>query len=185
MDVRRARRIIAAQRATIVALVMALLTSVLCCIALVAVIAIGGISATTKTSSVQAVELKREEVVAVEEAALDPEKIADKIIYVTATAYCTCPKCCGIWSAEHESRIGTGYVQTTYSGTIPTEGRTIAVDPDVIPLGSTVVADDREYIAEDIGGAIKGDRIDFYFDSHEEALAFGCQKLTVEVFMED
>lgn len=185
MDVRRARRIIAAQRATIVALVMALLTPVLCCIALVAVIVIGNISATTKTSSVQAVEPKRDEVVATLPAALEPGKIPDKVIYVAATAYCTCPKCCGIWSADHESRIGTDYVQTTYSGTIPEEGRTIAVDPDVIPLGSRVVADGREYIAEDIGGAIKGDRIDIYFESHEDALAFGSQMLTVEVFMED
>lgn len=66
------------------------------------------------------------------------------------TAYCTCVKCCGIWSAEHPSRVGTDYVQRTKSGTIPTADRTVSVDPDVIPLGTVLIIDGHEYIAEDI-----------------------------------
>lgn len=66
------------------------------------------------------------------------------------TAYCTCVKCCGIWSAEHPSRVGTDYVQRTKSGTIPTADRTVSVDPDVIPLGTVLIIDGCEYIAEDI-----------------------------------
>lgn len=42
------------------------------------------------------------------------------------------------------------------------EGHIIAVDPNVIPLGSKVLIDGHEYIAEDIGGAVKGEVIDIY-----------------------
>lgn len=97
------------------------------------------------------------------------------------TAYCHCVKCCGIWSAEHPSRIGTGYVQKTSSGTIAQAGRTVAVDPSVIPYGTVLIINGREYVAEDSGGVIKGNRLDIYFDSHESALAFGVQ--TANVYM--
>lgn len=86
------------------------------------------------------------------------------------TAYCTCEKCCGEWADG-----------ITYSGTKATPGRTIAVDPDVIPLGSTVYINGTEYIAEDIGGAIKENRIDVLFATHQEALAFGVQYANVKI----
>lgn len=107
------------------------------------------------------------------------------IITVTITAYCPCPSCCGIWSAQHESRIGTDYVQKTSSGTIPTAGRTIATDPSVIPAGSKVVIDGHTYIAEDTGGGIKGNRIDIYFDTHQEALNWGVQTKEIKVYEPD
>lgn len=97
------------------------------------------------------------------------------------TAYCTCVKCCGIWSQDHPSRVGTDYVQKTASGTIPTAGRTVAVDPDVIPYGTTLVIDGHEYIAEDTGGAINGNVIDIYFDSHESACEYGVQYKTIYI----
>ena len=86
------------------------------------------------------------------------------------TAYCTCPKCCGVWADG-----------ITYTGTQATPGRTVAVDPDVIPLGSTVYINDIAYVAEDIGGAIKGKRIDVLFSSHQEALEFGVQYSNVSI----
>lgn len=97
------------------------------------------------------------------------------------TAYCTCVKCCGIWSSEHPSRVGTDYVQRTKSGTIPTAGRTVSVDPDVIPLGTAIIIDGHEYIAEDTGNAVKGNTLDIYFDSHEAAVEYGVQKKTIYV----
>lgn len=97
------------------------------------------------------------------------------------TAYCTCVKCCGIWSQEHPSRIGTDYIQKTASGTIPTAGRTIAVDTEIIPFGTVVVIDGHEYIAEDIGGAVKGNILDIYFDSHEDACEYGVQYKTIYI----
>ena len=69
----------------------------------------------------------------------------------------------------------------TYTGTEATAGRTVAVDPDVIPLGSTVYIDGAEYIAEDIGGAIKGRRIDVLLPTHEAALEFGVQYADVAI----
>lgn len=42
------------------------------------------------------------------------------------------------------------------------EGHTIAVDPSVIPPGSEVLINDHEYVAEDIGRAVKGNVIDIY-----------------------
>ena len=105
-----------------------------------------------------------------------------EVLTVSITAYCPCVSCCGIWSAQHESRIGTDYVQKTSSGTIPTAGRTIATDPKVIPAGSRVIIDGHEYIAEDTGGGIKGNRIEIYFDTHQEALNWGVQTKEVKVY---
>lgn len=104
-----------------------------------------------------------------------------KTIIVTTTAYCPCVHCCGIWSAQHPSRIGTGYVQKTSSGAIPVAGRTIATDPDVIPYGSRVLINGHEYIAEDTGSGVNGYHIDIYFDSHDEARNWELQ--TTEVVL--
>lgn len=61
-------------------------------------------------------------------------------------------------------------------------GRTIAVDPRVIPLGSKVRMNGREYVAEDAGGAIKSKRIDLFVENHEQAMKFG--KKLIEVYVE-
>ena len=89
------------------------------------------------------------------------------------THYCPCELCCDEWADG-----------ITYTGTTATAGRTVAVDPDVIPLGSTVVIDGHEYIAEDIGGAIQGNRIDVFMDSHEAALIEGIKETTVSLVKE-
>ena len=98
----------------------------------------------------------------------------------TATAYCPCVKCCGIWSEDHPSR-GEDYVQKTRAGTIPEEGRTIAADWDVLPKGSEVVINGHPYIVEDTGSAVKGNHVDIFFESHEapssSLLPGGCPSL--------
>lgn len=99
-----------------------------------------------------------------------------KPMKVIATAYCSCQKCCGIWAENREN----GIVYTA-SGAIAQAGRTIAVDTSVIPFGSIVLIDGIEYVAEDTGSAIVGNRIDIYFEDHEKALLFGLQELTVYV----
>ena len=87
----------------------------------------------------------------------------------TLTAYCACPICCGQWS--------NGYTAT---GALATEGRTIAVDPGVVPYGSKVLliwpdGTQHEYIAEDCGSGINGNRIDVFIADHEAARVFGVQ----------
>ena len=86
------------------------------------------------------------------------------------TAYCACSKCCDEWADG-----------ITYTGTVATENRTIAVDPKVIPLGSIVEINGNKYVAEDIGGAIKKNRIDVFFNSHYDALVWGVQYRDVYV----
>ena len=85
------------------------------------------------------------------------------------TAYCACVRCCGKTDG------------ITATGTKATEGRTIAADPKVLPYGTKVIINGHEYTVEDCGGAIYGNRIDIYFDSHEEAVQFGVQMLEVFV----
>ena len=76
----------------------------------------------------------------------------------------------------------------TASGTKVKEGRTIAVDRKLIPLGTKVYVEFPDcpsrngfYIAEDVGGAIKGKIIDVYIDSYSEAIQFGRRKATIYV----
>lgn len=80
------------------------------------------------------------------------------------THYCNCERCQG------------EYIGTTAAGTVPKAGRTIAVDPDRIPLGSIVKIDGQEYVAEDTGGAIKGNRVDIFVADHSEAMAKGIKE---------
>ena len=89
----------------------------------------------------------------------------------TITHYCACSRCCGKSDG------------VTATSTQATAGRTIAVDPKVIPLGTEVIIDGQSYIAEDTGGAIKGNKIDIYVDSHSEAIQRG--RITREVFINE
>lgn len=84
--------------------------------------------------------------------------------------YCDCKRC---------TDDGDGI---TASGTKATAGRTIAADPDVLPMGSVVIIDGHTYTVEDVGGAIKGNRIDIFMNSHEEAIKAGVK--TAEVYLE-
>lgn len=69
----------------------------------------------------------------------------------------------------------------TKSGTQVSRG-TIAVDPRVIPLGTKVYVEGYGH-AEclDIGGAIKGNRIDLYMDSRKECFEFGRKNVKVYI----
>lgn len=69
----------------------------------------------------------------------------------------------------------------TASGTNARVGA-VAVDPSVIPLGTRLYIPGYGYAtAEDTGGAIKGNKIDLYFDTEAECNAFGRRTITVYV----
>ena len=88
---------------------------------------------------------------------------------------------------EFESTAYCWTGNPTRSGVYPLEGRTIAVDPDVIPLGSTVIVYNKDmelmgiYQAEDTGGVIKGRIIDIYMDKRNDCINWGKQKVFVQV----
>ena len=81
----------------------------------------------------------------------------------------------------------TAYCYTgnrTATGTWPSRG-TIAVDPEVIPLGSKLYVEGYgEGIAEDTGGAIKGEIIDLYMEDRNEALSWGRRQVEVRIIGE-
>ena len=97
---------------------------------------------------------------------------ATRLDDVTVTHYDCCLECCGKTDG------------ITASGVKATPGVTIAVDPDVIPLGADVLVDygdgELHYMrADDVGGAIQGNRIDICVETHEEALELGVRTATV------
>ena len=88
------------------------------------------------------------------------------------SAYCPCEICCGPYADG-----------ITSSGERAIEGITIAADPNVLPEGTEVYIEGvGRRIVQDTGGAIKGNKIDLFFNSHQDALQFGRQYL--EVFKE-
>lgn len=95
------------------------------------------------------------------------------------THYCSCPICCDQYGENRPVDEYGNEIVYTASGAIAQAGKTIAVDPEVIPLGSTVYIDGKAYVAEDVGGAIKGNRIDIYSSSHDEALNLGVKYSSV------
>ena len=117
----------------------------------------------------EVVVAKREQIVAPTRSVDKPRRLIGSFEF---TAYCPCVKCCGANAKG-----------ITASGTKVKEGRTIAVDTSVIPMGTKVYIDGiGERIAEDRGGAIKGNKIDLFFNSHQDALNFGRQK-NIKVYL--
>ena len=84
------------------------------------------------------------------------------------TAYCSCAKCCGKSNG------------ITACGKKAKAGRTIAA-PRGFSFGTKLSINGKTYVVEDRGGAIKGNRIDMYVNSHSEALRWGVKYLPVKV----
>lgn len=97
-------------------------------------------------------------------------KVIQKVINTTLTAYTAGMESTG-------KRPGDPAYGITYSGIKATEGRTVAVDPRIIPLGSTVYIDGIGVrTAEDTGSAIQGARIDVFMNDLLQARSFGVKK---------
>ncbi|MGE7546348.1 MULTISPECIES: 3D domain-containing protein [Sporosarcina] len=98
------------------------------------------------------------------------EQATPKELTMTATAYTAyCEGCSG----------------TTYTGqnlrTNPDQ-KVIAVDPEVVPIGSKVwVENYGEAIAGDIGGAIKGNKIDVFIPSYDRAMEWGVKQVKIRI----
>lgn len=95
-------------------------------------------------------------------------------VQMRVTAYCSCPKCCGKYSegktaCGHKIRPGDAFVAADRKYPFGTE-MVIAGYQN----GQPVKVLDR-------GGVIRGNRLDVYFQSHEEALEWGVKYLDVKV----
>ncbi len=84
------------------------------------------------------------------------------------TAYCPCSKCCG---------KATG---RTASGTKATAGRTVAASSK-FAFGTKLNIGGHIYTVEDRGGAVNGNKIDIFVNTHAEALQWGVRYMNVSV----
>jgi len=93
-----------------------------------------------------------------------------KEMYVSATAYTAyCNGCSGVTATGINLRANPNL-------------KVIAVDPRVIPLGTKVWVEGYGYaVAGDTGGAIKGNRIDVFVASKEEAYRFGRRQVKIRI----
>ena len=93
------------------------------------------------------------------------------VITMEASAYCPCEICCGIYAS--------GY---TADGSKATAMHTVATSDDYA-VGTLMYIPyfDNVFEVEDRGGAIQDNRIDIYYDTHEEALIFGRHTITVYI----
>ena len=96
------------------------------------------------------------------------DKSSGKTKIYKITAYCSCAKCCGKSNG------------ITACGKKAKAGRTIAA-PRGFSFGTKLSINGKTYVVEDRGGAIKGNRIDLYVNSHSEALRWGVKYLPVKV----
>ena len=123
----------------------------------------------------------------VAETAVDPEAMP-----IIGDGYITLPTGEVLTYTDTATVRATAYTHTdagcdliTATGSTVHVG-TVAVDPRYIPYGTRmfIVANDGSYIygiseAEDCGGAIKGDRVDLYFPTYAECMAFGWRTCTI------
>jgi 3D (Asp-Asp-Asp) domain-containing protein len=87
-------------------------------------------------------------------------------------------------SGRQVTVVATGYTMRGATATgLPTGPGIVAVDPAVIPLGTRMfIPGYGEAVAADTGGAIKGNRIDIWFASPEEAQAWSGRTVTVTLY---
>lgn len=121
-----------------------------------------------------------DECVASERQLQEEVAFANKLCRLPRMTSCTVSHyCCEKYA--HICGTGNGI---TASGAPVQAGVSVAVDPTVIPLGSTVYVDYGDgvvhtYIAHDTGGAVKGNHIDVAVETHAEASRLGLRKAIV------
>ena len=87
------------------------------------------------------------------------------------TYYCPCEQCCGKWA---DGLTATG---------LPAAPGIVAVDPEVIPLGSTVIIDGQKYLAADTG--VTGKHVDVCLADHAATVEAGVGNAEVWIIEED
>jgi 3D (Asp-Asp-Asp) domain-containing protein len=118
---------------------------------------------------------------------IDSIQPVDKIVKIGTNKEMAKKESVDLTSAKEAGTLtvqATGYTATgsrTATGTYPHRG-TIAVDPNVIPLGTKMYIPGYGYgVAEDTGGAINGRIIDLFFDTEQEAINWGRRTVTIKI----
>ena len=112
---------------------------------------------------------------------------------IEVPGYCRCGKCCSwhrTWYGKpvHSSGARKGkkkHVGMTASGTMARKG-TIAADTSIYPMGTIMYVEGYGYgRVEDRGSKIRGQKIDLFFATHEQAKQWGRQSKVVDVWFID
>lgn len=86
-------------------------------------------------------------------------------------------------SYKHICGNGDGLTAT---GTNVTVGRTIAVDPKIIPYGTKVYIEGYGFrVAEDCGGGVKKNHIDVAVNTHSDAMSMGVKNRGVWILVKN
>ena len=103
-------------------------------------------------------------------------KVKGRVVWMQVTAYCACKRCCGP-SAHGLTASGR---TVSYNG-----GHFVAADTRLLPFNTKLVipgyAGDKPVEVIDRGGAIKGNHIDLFFPTHEQAREWGVKRIAVTV----
>ena len=95
-------------------------------------------------------------------------------VTMNVSAYCPCAKCCGIYADG-----------ITASGHKIAPGDVFVAAPKKYPFGTEMIiegyAGGKAVKVEDVGGAIKGNKLDLFFLKHQQALNWGRKQVNVRV----
>lgn len=99
-------------------------------------------------------------------------------IEMNVSGYCPCSKCCESWS--------TVYPRRTASGHVIKKGDRFVAAPRSYKFGTIMTIpgynNSKRVVVEDRCGAIKSNKLDLYFDTHQEALNWGRRKVNVTIY---
>ena len=99
-----------------------------------------------------------------------------------ATAYCPCEECCEGWAKNRPLDENGDPIVYGAAGVVLKQGVSVAADTSIYPMGTELEIEGMgTYIVQDRGGAIKNNKLDIYFDNHEDADDFGRQTVRVRV----
>lgn len=97
-----------------------------------------------------------------------------RVMRMVVTAYCPCSKCCG----QNANGITASGKLVNYNA-----GRFVAADAS-LPFGTKILIPGYSAASVEVldrGGAIRGNRIDVFFPTHQQALQWGRQTLDVTI----
>lgn len=107
------------------------------------------------------------------------ENITPIITTLNTSAYCSCEICCGKTDGK------------TASGKMATAWHTVAAGNDY-PIGTIIyipaLVDKPNggwFVVEDRGGAISNEKLDVFFNTHEEAIQFGRKSLEAYIYIQN